>query len=202
MLFGIVGLTAPAPPGGVRIRLSSSGGELILLYPGPGGGPYLPFPQDIVVPEEKTQEIFMLVPSSVWVDTKVIISAYAPLTNDSRTATVTIRPPSLTSVRFGQLPAPSTQDPPTISSVPLGGKRILMWVRVDGYAPKGGLPVSLQYSGTTDVAGPSQVIVPDRARGHSFEVTVYPCGVNPPCRVVITARYRGSMVTATLTVNP
>ena len=67
----------------------------------------------------------------------------------------------------------------------------------------------ISYYGTTDVTGPSQIspappgrVNPDGSVDYFFDITVAPCGVNPPCYVEVRLGSPSALKIARLTVNP
>lgn len=177
-----VRLTAPAPAGGLRVKFSDSP-NLATFWaqrPNPlGGGTEGYAMSSILVPEGQSGASFGISSIAVAVDTRVTVTASAPLTGETRTLVVTVKAPVVAVLIF-QVGG----NPATISGVPIGGRKVRMYVRLSGSAPKGGWPLDFKYSGTTDITGPAVVTVPARGDYKEFDVTVGPCSVNPICEVV------------------
>ena len=160
---GIVRLTAPAPAGGLTVKLSASPGYLRQLSPG-----------TLEIPAGQESANFTMVPVAVDTQTNVTITATASTTGDARTAVLTIRPPQIRTFQIQRA---------EVSGVPIGGMAVPALIELTGIAPRGGKTYNLSYSGTTDITGPSQVTVPENDRQKGFQVTVAPCSLAPPCKV-------------------
>jgi hypothetical protein len=174
---GTVTLSAPAPPGGVRVTLSSDNTGAARV------------PSSVTVPAGAASTTLTVSTSAVAASTTVAISASYGGVTRSASLTVTPAPP----------PAP------TLSSLTLnptsvigGAQSSTGTVLLSAPAPAGGAQVMLSSSnGAARV--PSSVIVPAGATSATF--TVNTSVVLFPTSVSISASYNGTTRTASLAVH-
>jgi hypothetical protein len=181
----LIRLTAPAPQG-FQIKLSFS--SSVVRVSGSNSNP-------VDFQAGTTYQRAWLQVDPVATPTTLTVSAKDPLAGDTKSFSMTIQPPKVRAVAFGNVEY-CCQGLTSISNIPLGGKSLALTVFVDSPPPQGGITFNAQYSGTTEITGPSHVTLSGERQ--EFTVTIMPCGVNPPCQV--HANVAG--VTATLTVNP
>ncbi len=165
---GTVTLTGPAPTGGAVVSLSDNSGSATT-------------PSSVTVAAGATSATFTVTTSAVTATTAVTVTATY---SASRTATLTINPPTITSVIL---------NPTSV----VGGSSSTGTVRLTGPAPTGGAVVTLS-DNSSSAQTPVNVTVAAGATSATFTVTTTP--VTTTTAVTITATYNGT-VTATLTVN-
>jgi len=173
---GQVGLSGPAPAGGLAVDLSSSNAAVATV------------PAKADVSAGVTALGFTVTTFPVAKTTDVTIKATAGGAN--LTVQLTVLPPGLTAV---------TITPPSSIgagvSVMVTGK-----VTLNGPAPSAGLAVALSSSNTAAATVPASVTVPAGATTHSFKVNTNP--VAQSAAVTITATAGGVSRTGLLTVMP
>jgi hypothetical protein len=159
---GMVRLTAPAPAGGVTVKLSDDPN-------------YVNFsPATVEVPAGQDSAGFSIITVAVNASTTVTITAKASGTGETRQASLLIR--AAQPKTFGLLRS-------EISGVPIGGTEVPGLIELDGPAARGGRTFDLSYRGTTDITGPAKVTVPENSARAGFLVTVGPCSTGPSCKV-------------------
>lgn len=190
---GHVRLTAPAPAGGMRVKLASTDPSALRV------------PESVEVPAQEREASFPIVIHPVEQGNySVMISASVHgfdqvlRTNKNIPRIPPSNTPSIPSSNLDRVWAQAT----TLSAVPFGGQTIQGYARFDRQVSEGGARVALQYSGIIGVSGPAEVKVPAGYHQESFDVKIMPCAVNPPCTVTITASHNGITKTAQITVNP
>jgi uncharacterized protein (UPF0548 family) len=172
---GTVTLTGPAPSGGAAVALASSNPGVATV------------PGEVTVPAGATSATFPVSTTPVGTLTSVTISAASG--GVTRTATLTVTPPTLAALSLS--PATVTGGSPSTGTVTLNGP-----------APSGGAVVSLSSSNILVAMVPpsGSVTVPAGSTSATFTVTTLP--VLFPTTVTISASYRGTTRTANLTVSP
>jgi hypothetical protein len=184
-----VHLTAPAPPSGYKVPLTSTLGA-----PPNANGEDPPslgdIPKTLEVPAGKDHAFYRLYTSPVGSTYIIKVSAKDPITDNLYETYLTVSPPRILHV---QLESP-------ISGVPLGGKEFRVRVEFQHAPPKHGIAYDVTYSGATDIQGPARVLInpPLDDKSTYFTVNIFPCALNPPCHVSVTL----GGVTGTTTVNP
>ena len=171
---GTVNLTAPAPAGGMLVRLGNNATRKLVLAP-----------SHIVVPEGATSANFTLLTRPVLSTTPIEITASADET--SRTATLTIIPESAITLQS------LTISPTTV----LGGQSATGTVTLTDPAPAGGITVQLR-SSSTRASVPSSITVPAGATSATFTIRTTAGGFLTT--VTITATHGGTSRTAQLTI--
>jgi BNR repeat-like domain len=144
--MGTVTLSAPAPPGGAVISLSSSDPTVASV------------PDSVTVSEGTTSASFTVSTSAVGSSTSVTISGSYNGTTQS--ASLTVTPPTLTSL---------TLSPSSVLGGPLGFSTGT--VTFSAPAPAGGVQVMLSSSDPSAASVPSSVTVPAGATGATFTVS-------------------------------
>jgi VCBS repeat-containing protein len=168
---GTVTLSGPAPSGGVAVSLSNNSSAASV-------------PASVTVPSGSTSATFTITTNPVASSTSVTISAdYGGVT---RTATLTIAPPALSSL---------SRSPSSV----VGGKTSQGTVTLSGPAPSNGVVVSLS-DNSSAASVPASVTVPSGSTSATFTITTIP--VASSTSVTISASYGGVTRTATLTVTP
>jgi len=171
---GQVGLSGPAPAGGLVVQLSDDADAATL-------------PAFVTVAAERTTASFTITTVAVTADSPVTITATAG--GGSKTALLTILPPA--AVNLASVTLAST----TIA----GGAGVTGEVRLSAPAPSGGVVVTL--SDNADAATlPDSVTVAAERTTTSFTVTTVPVTVFS--QVTITATAGGVSRTAQLIVAP
>lgn len=185
-------LTAPAPQG-FQVKLSFSSSAVHLS----GTNSNL-----VDFPTGATYKDAWLQLNPVATPTALTVSAKDPLAGDTKSFSMTIQPPKVADVGFGNIQYCCAAGMSSISNVPLGGQSVPVTLFLDSPVPQSGMTFNAQYSGTTEITGPAHVtasaeppLIVDRT---TFRVNVMPCGVNPPCQVHLSV----GGASATLTVNP
>jgi hypothetical protein len=170
---GTVTLTGPAPSAGAIVAITSSNTAAATV------------PASVTVPAKASSATFTITSKAVAAVTSVTITA--TYSGVSKTASVTVNPPALSSVSL----KPTSVAGATSST----GTLILT-----GAAPTGGAVVALSSSNTAAATVPASVTV--AANGTSAAFSVTPAKVSAATSVTITATYRGVSKAAILTVNP
>lgn len=184
----LVRLTAPAPAGGMRVKLSSTDPSAVRV------------PESVEIPAQEREASFRIVITPVEEGNySVMISA--SVHGFDQVLRYTIPVPRIPTPPLNRLRYVSTSVA-TLSAVPFGGQTIQGYVHFDRQVSEGGARVALQYSGIIGVSGPAEVKVPAGYSQVSFDVRIMPCAVNPPCTVTITAIHNGITKTAPMTVTP
>jgi len=169
-ISGTVTLTGGAPVGGMPVILSS-------------GSSAITVPSSVTVPAGKTSMAFTI--STASVSTKLVSTLTARIANSSKTATVTITPPVLSTLVL---------NPTSV----VGGKTSQGTVTIGSAAPAGGLVISLKSSSTTATV-PASVTI---SAGHtSATFTVKTSAVTTKTTSTITATFGSTSKTAVLTVT-
>ncbi len=166
---GTITLARPAPQGGSIVSLSATTGASV--------------PATVTVSQGSTSATFNI--STAGQSSVVTSTITATLAGTSRTATVTIAPASLTKV--------SADPNPVVGGNPCKGT-----VTLNGFAPPGGLTVSLT-SSSASVTVPSSVTVSAGASSATFSVGTQPVSAAGSATITATA---GSVTqTTTLAVQ-
>jgi hypothetical protein len=166
-------LNEPAPTGGAVIRLSSSNAAVAAV------------PASITLAAGTTSKNFTITTKAVASASAVDISA--AYGGSTRTATLTVQPPALSTLLIGL----SAINGPCQTA---NGK-----VTLNAVAPSGGIQVALSSSNTA-AGTPASVIVPAGATAATFTVTARV--VSSKQTSTITASYGGVSMSDTLTVMP
>jgi len=165
-------LNSPAPPGGMTVTLSSSNPSAATV------------PSNISVPAGALTSTFPITTTAVSAQTTSTIGASANGT--TRTATLTVRPPTLTALAL------------SLISV-IAGTSSTATVTLGGVAPAGGFAVSLTSSNTGVATVPAAVTVPGGASTVNVTVTTLSgAGVRT---ATISASANGVTRSASLTVT-
>ncbi len=168
---GTVTLTAPAPAAGVTVALSS-------------GNSSASVPATVVVNANAMSANFTVTTSAVGsTKTVVITAAYGGI---SKTATLTIKPPMLSSLAL---------NPSTV----YGGATSTGTVSLSGPAPTGGIVVTLSSSNPTKASVPPSVTVVAGASFASFAIKT--AAVASKTSATISASYGGVTKKAVLTIQ-
>jgi hypothetical protein len=181
-----VTLTAPPPPGGLKVKLSAQ------VTASHGGGLPVMLPESVM--QKNQTEQFEIKTRPVASETWVAINASSDFFNhtDTKSVTLDVKPATLRAF------VPSSRH---ASHVPLGGETMKWYIELVGLAPPGGAALDLQYSGDTPILGPSKVVIPANQNVGWFNVTASPCSVKTTCTSTITARYLGAQVSASITID-
>jgi hypothetical protein len=171
---GKVTLSGPAPSGGEVVSLSSSNAGVATV------------PSSVMVAGGSMTASFTVTTIPVGTSTSITISAV--LNGATRTASLTVLPPSLTLL---------TLNP---SSVTAGGSSTGT-VTLSGPAPSGGVVVSLSSSDNNEAAVQSSVTIPAGAPTATFKVNTNLL-VLSQTDMTISALYGGVTRTTSLTVVP
>lgn len=170
-------LTAPAPQEGIR-------GAISFISSAAGEYPFLTPAVQFTVPGGLDRLSLDVSTTAVSMVTRAMLTALAPgggyNYQSQAQANFEIRPSRIQSIE--------SFDRRTFQNVPLGGIRHTVALTLEG--PAGhlyGSPVALHYSGTTQISGPSRVVIPKDQRTGSFEVTISPCSAAPTCTMTIRA---------------
>jgi outer membrane protein assembly factor BamB len=166
---GTVTLSAPAPTGGAAVGLSSNSPSAVV-------------PTSVTVAAGATTATFTATTTAVTASTPVTISGTYGVT---RTAGLTVNPPTLASVAF---------NPPSV----VGGGNSTGTVTLTGIAPAGGATVALS-SNNSAVQVPASVLV--AAGGTTANFTATTSVVTVSTIATITGQL-GATQTGTLTVTP
>ena len=181
---GTVALTGAAPSGGVVIVLSSANAAIASV------------PASVTVAAGSASAGFTISTVSVAATNAVVLSA--TLGGTTRTATLTVQPPTLP-------PPPPPPPPASLSSVTVnptsvtGGNTSQGTVTLSSGAPVGGALVTLN-SSSTSATVPASIMVAAGALTANFTVTT--STVTSNTAVVITATYNAVIRAATLAVVP
>ena len=171
---GTVTLSGPAPDGGAVVSLSGSNAGVASV---PGG---------VTVAWGSMTATFTVTTTPVGTSTSVTLSAL--LNGVTRTASLTVLPPTLTSLALSP------------SRVTAGGTSTGT-VMLSGPAPSSGVVVSLSSSNTNAAAVPQSVTIPAGATVATFKVNTNLL-VLFQTNVTISASYGGVTRTASITVVP
>jgi predicted secreted protein len=167
-----VQLSAAAPPGGAVVELSST-------HPGA-----TPLPATVTVPAGFAFTQFRFFYGQVTQPTDATITAR--LGGSTATAPITVNPPGLKALDLSPLSV-------------TGGSSTTAWIELNGFAPPGGLTVSLSSSSPL-ARVPATATVP--AGNLRSAVNVDTSEVQGDTPVTITATYKGQEQRATLTLQP
>ena len=168
---GTVTLTGPAPSSGMTVLLQSNNGAAVVS-------------SSVSVPSGSTTATFNVTTSAVGSVTSATITG--TLNSLTKTATLTINPPSLTGLSL---------NPTTI----VGGSTSTGTVTLNGNAPAGGLVVALS-SSDSSTTPPASVTVPAGAASVSFTITTSTVASTVNATITATAP-TGSPQTAVLVVQ-
>jgi hypothetical protein len=168
---GGLSLSGPAPAGGAVVMLSSS--NLAVQVPA-----------TVTVPANAAAATFAVTSDAVGASTVVTVTG--TYNGASVSATLTVNPPSLTSLILSP-------------NVLVGGGTSTGIVMLSSAAPAGGAVVSLS-SDRTAATVPATVTVPEDSTSANF--TINTTGVGTSTLATITGTYAGSVQSSTLTVNP
>ena len=168
---GTVTLSSPAPSGGTTVSLSSSSTAAIV-------------PGSVTVAAGASTATFTISTSTVVSSTSVVITA--KLGAVSKTTSLAITPPSLTSVALS---------PTTV----VGGISSQGTVKLSGPAPAGGVLVNIS-SSSTSAGVPTSITVAAGSSSNTFTVTT--SSVTAATSATITATLGTAKQTANLTINP
>ena len=168
---------SPAPAGGTIISLSSSSGVVAV-------------PASVTVPEGQLAKTFSVTTTPTVSTTTGVVRA--TLGAEVAEVTLTVRQPTLTYLDslYGNSGPGVTVE---------GGSPIHASVRLDGYAPAGGILVQLS-SASTMVTLPPSVLIPEGADRKDLDVPT--SSVAAPTEVVLSASSGPATVTRTFTLNP
>ncbi len=167
---GTVELTEPAPAGGVVVSLNHS-----------VSGASVNMPNSVTIPQGQTRATFTIQTQPVSRPATLTVSSN--LNGSQAQATLTIQSPSIQMVMV----SPSST---------LGGRSVLLQVRLNGLAPAGGLYIQLSSTHPNRVLLPSTLYIPAGRNSASIRVpTTRGRGIT---RVTITARYGNSSRSAVL----
>jgi hypothetical protein len=186
-LTGTVTLQAPAPAGGVTVRLVSS--DTSLVRP----------PQTVAIPQGATDADFTITTSAVSVPTRVTIDPGTE--NDSGVHAFQV---SVVVTPAGSPPAPPSLSSLTLSqSSVLAGNTATGTVTLTSAAPAGGAVVRLQGSMEGQVITPASVTVPAGSSSATFRTLPAP-QVNAPHWVFIGGSYgtTGGLQQRILEIDP
>ena len=167
---GTVKLNSPAGSGGASISLSSNNSVVSV-------------PATITVPAGATSATFQIIISGV--STSTVVNITASLGDITKTATLTVGPPTLTAITL----APAKV---------IGGTSSTGTATLQGIAPTGGTTVSLT-SGNAIATVPGSVTVSAGSSSATFSVTTTP--VASSTSAVITATLGNGTSTASLTIS-
>ena len=172
---GTVTLSGPAPSNGVVVTLSSANTGVASV------------PASVTIGASATLASFSIATAAVTTSTSVAITASS--SGVTRTATLTVAPPSL--------PKPSslTLNPSTVT----GGSSSTGTVTLSGPAPPGGAVIALTSSGTSAATVPPSVTV--AAGTSSAHFTVATKTASSTTSATISASYNGSSKSATLSIR-
>ena len=164
-----VGLNEPAPAGGAKVFLAASSTKLITV------------PSSVVIAAGQTSAAVAIQAGYVPVTSNAIISA----SYVGQSVTIPI------SVAAG---------PPTLAGVSLSDYNSgTFTIQLTGAAPVGGLTVQISIVGSSVLAGPSSVTVPQGALTASF--AVLSCQMKTATTGLITASYQGIVKSTSVTYN-
>lgn len=168
---GTVTLDSAAPAGGAVVMLTSSNASVASV------------PVSVTIAANTTSATFSV--TTVPVATNVSVTLSASYGVNTRTATLTVKAPTLSS---GSLSPSSVR----------GGTASTGTVTLSGPAPTGGAAVTLTSSNTSVATVPASVTIPANAGSASFSVATLPVAANTT--VSISALYNGTTRSANLTV--
>lgn len=170
---GTVTLTGPAPTGGATVTLASANPAAAAV------------PASLTVPAGASTATFTVTTSPVASSSSIVITASR--LDVTKTATLTVQPPSLLSLVLS---------PTSVT----GGTSATGTVTLSDPAPAGGAVVALSSANPAVVAVPASIMVAPGATTATFKVTTYTVGSSTA--VTLTATYNGTPRTAVLTVTP
>ncbi len=173
-VVGTVNLTAPAPEGGMLVRLSHNGATRTAILP-----------NFVSVPAGATQATFTIQTQRVPRETTLVVRATAG--DVERTATLTIVPESAVTLQS------LTISPTTV----VGGQSATGTITLTAPAPSGGLTVQLR-SSSARASVPSTVTVPAGATSANFTIRTTSGGI--VTTVTITATHNATSRSAQLTI--
>jgi hypothetical protein len=177
-LFGNATLTAPAPPGGAVVTLTSSNPAVLSV------------PASVRVAQNTIgSSSFTLTLGHP--TTQTVVTITASYNGSSQSATMTILLPALDQIQFAN-------GANAVSA--FGGNPAPASVLLNGPAPSGGAVVALSSSDSATASVPSSVTVPAGATSAAFTVTTSP--VSTAKDVTITASWQGGAAQATVNVVP
>lgn len=165
-------ITAPAPPGGAVVQLTSTDPALALVVP------------SVTVPAGATSAKAWI--PVQWPTVQTVVTIAASIGGTTRTERLTIAPTVASAVSV----SPSTLG---------GGASATGTVTLNGAAPSGGAPVTLSSSHPA-AAVPASVTVPAGAKTATFPISSTAVAAATP--VTLSAAYGGATATATITVAP
>jgi hypothetical protein len=168
-----VTLNGPAPSGGAVVALSSNNTGVATV------------PSSVTVPAGATSAAFTMQTSAVATATSVTISAV--FGGVTQSASLTVVPPVLASLKL---------NPSSVT----GGNSATGTVTLSGPAPSDGAVVALSSSNILVAMVPASVTIAAGSTSASFSISTLP--VLFQSTVTISASYRGTTLTATLTVSP
>jgi hypothetical protein len=178
MLFGNVTLTAPAPPGGAVVSLTSSNPAALAVQSS------VRVAQDTI-----GSPSFSLTLGHVSAQTVVTITA--TYNGSSGSANMTIVLPALDQIHFAN---------GSTTTSAFGGNPAPATVLLNGPAPSGGAVVTLSSSDPATAGVPASVTIPAGATSASFTASTQPVGTAK--NVTLTGTWQGASVQATLNVVP
>lgn len=203
---GTVTLSAPAPQGGLKVRLGGDSPAVVTVDAANAMADMTAMvapttvviiPSAVTVPSGQVEASFPIGTKPVAVATYVMITASSISQSDAdqMSSQISLEPPP-----------PPQLDPylhisGSLSVVPLGGSPVTVTAHL--FSPAGpGTFVSLSYAGTGTVTGPSRVEIPSGHTEGKCTITVFPC-VTEQCGVFIEGRYGYQVAHADLTYyNP
>jgi hypothetical protein len=163
-------------------------------------------PGDVTVPQAAAvSEPVTFQEHAVAAETIVTIAFQDPLSKEKKAVEIFLEPPRPALLQF------MGQSTLTLGSVPVDGRQVLADLLLDGVSPSNGIKFNVVYSWTdsageklsdTDIKGPRSIVVPGGARYVSFDLTIPPCGIHPPCRAAISVQGANGSASGTIIVNP
>ena len=168
---GTISLTGPTGPGGLLVMLSSNSADASV-------------PKSIAVAAGMEAATFAI--NTVGVSTSKTVTITAKNGSVSKTASLTITPPTLLSV---------TLDPDAVS----GGTSTTGTVTLSGIAGSGGVVVKLKSNSSSVSLGASVKVPAGKASATFVAKTI---AVNSPTSAAVTASLGTVSQTTTLTINP
>lgn len=172
---GKVTLGFYAPATGVTVNLSS-------------GSPAAAVAPTVTIPATTNSANFVVGTSPVSALTTAVISASLP-GGVARTATLTIKPPLISSVTFSS---------PTVT----GGNATTCYVSLTGPAPAAGMRVYLGTSDSVRAPVPASVFFPSGATSESFAIQTPQVYITAQATISASLGLRGTTVTGVLTITP
>lgn len=168
---GVVSLNGPAPEGGLTVALTSENPALANV------------PASLNFAPGETRKYFLITTKGVAANTSVLISA-------KRGDATVSKPLYLMPARLDFVRAQESV---------VGGNPVRIYVALNGYAPAGGVDVTLS-SNNAVLSVPATVHVPEGTRYGVVSGTT--TAVNEPVQVTITAGFGGVTKTTIVTVKP